>query len=168
MRRLALILTAFLLLSAWAGAQGPAPLAADQVRLLRANRVLLGDLVTSGVELGSTDDPVNRAAACHGAAHALGVALRRAAEASDADRVAELGGHLDRVVRDGLVPILDEATKTIPPDSQDAVRLKAIRVNAAGDLDSIRTSIPADGAFSDSAKVRDLLGKLDALRERLK
>ncbi len=167
MARLATTAAIFLLLSAWAGAQGPAPLlASDQIRLLRTNRVLLGDLINHGVELGSTDDPLQRASACQGAAHALGVALRRAAEANDPDRVAELGSHLEEVVREGLVPILDEATKTIPPHSPDAVRLKAIRAGAAEDLASIRSALP-QGEPAD-ARLRDVGTKLDGLREQMK
>ena len=167
MGRLAATAAFFLLLSAWAGAQGTVPLpASDQIRLLRANRVLLGDLINHGVELGSTEDPLQRASACHGAAHALGVALRRAAEANDPDRIAELGDHLEEVVREGLVPILDEARRTIPPDSQDAVRLKEIRTNAAEDLESIRSAIPT-GEMSD-ARLREFNTKLDGLREQLK
>jgi hypothetical protein len=167
MPRLATTARIFLLLSAWAGAQGPPPLpAADQIRLLRTNRVLLGDLINHGVELGSTDDPLDRASACQGAAHALGVALRRAAEAQDSDRVAELGGLLEEVVREGLVPILEEAKKTIPPDSPDAIRLKSIRADAAGDLESVRSAIP--GSSAASSRVREVSTKLDGLRERLK
>lgn len=158
-----------LVLSAWAGAQGPAPLtAADQLRLLRANRILLTDLVTSGVELGAADGPVDRADKCRKTARVLSVALERAAEAGDADRVAELGDHLDRVVRDALVPVLDDARQTIPEGSPDAKRLKLVRESAVGDLDWARGAIPDGGAVGGSAKVRDLAGRLDGLRAKLK
>lgn len=172
MPRLTMTLAVFLALSAWAGAQAPVPplTAADQIRLFRANRTLITDLVQSGIKLGVADHPVDRAAACQETARWLGVALRRAAETSDpdADRVAELGGHLETVVRYGLVPMLDEARQTTPPESQDAARLKLVRETAAGDLDLARSAIPTSGKVGESEKVRDLRGKLDGLRERLK
>jgi hypothetical protein len=163
-------ITAVLLaLAAWAGAQGPAPLpAAERLRLLRANRTLLTDLVTSGVELGAADGPVSRAAACQKTVHHLSIALERAARADDADRVTELGDHLDRMLRDALAPVLDEATQTVPPESQDAKRLKAVRESAVGDLDWARSAISADGKVGGSAQVRTLADKLDGLRDKLK
>lgn len=161
--------TVILVLSAWAGAQGPAPLTADaQLKLLRANRVLLADLVTGGVELGKADGPVARAEKCRQTAHVLSIALERAARADDADRVAELGDHLDLVMRDGLVPVLDEAKALVPPESQDAKRLTETRERAVGDLDWARAALPADGTVGGSDKVRALAGKLDGLREKLK
>ncbi|MDB5311074.1 MAG: hypothetical protein JWO38_5276 [Gemmataceae bacterium] len=169
MSRVTFIPAAFLALSAWAGAQGPPPLtAADQLRLLRTNRVLIGDLVDCGVKLGVTDRPVDRAETCRETARVLGIALRGAAEAQDADRVEELGSHLDLLVRDGLVPVLDEAKKNTPADSPDAKRLKAVQENAVGDLEWARAAIPTAGKVGDSPKVRDVCGRLDGLRDRLK
>ena len=161
----------FLVLSAWAGAQAPvAPgmTAAERLRLHRANRTLLADLVDSGVKLGNASHPVARAELCQGTARVLGIALSKAAEAQDADRVAELGEHLTLVVRDGLVPILDEGRQTIPVGSPDAVRLKAVRENAVGDLNWARSAIPATGKVGESDKVRSLCGTLDGLRDQLK
>lgn len=161
----------FLALSAWAGAQGsprPSLSAADQIRLHRANRVLLADLVDRGVELGNASHPVDRAEACRKTARVLGVALQKAAEADDADRVAELGNHLELVVRDGLVPILDEAKRNIHPMSPDAARLKAVLENASGDLEWAWSAIPTTGKSGDSARVRDISSKLGGLREKLK
>ncbi|MBX9623062.1 MAG: hypothetical protein K2X82_04535, partial [Gemmataceae bacterium] len=70
-------------LSAWAGAQQPAAglSAADRLRLFRANRVVLAELVGNGVELAGADDPLARAAAYGRSVRALGVAFRTAAEA---------------------------------------------------------------------------------------
>ena len=50
-----------LALAAWAGAQAPpraALSAAEQLRLHRANRVLLADLVERGLDLGQASHPV--------------------------------------------------------------------------------------------------------------
>jgi hypothetical protein len=166
MIRLAYTSLAFVALAAWAGAQAPprASLsAAEQLRLHRANRVLLADLVDRGIDLGGASHPVDRAEACRKTARVLGVALLQAAEANDADRVAELGGHLESVVRDGLVPMIDDANRHIHPMSPDAVRLKAVREAAVIDLDGA-----AANKLGDHPRVREVVGKLGELKEKLK
>jgi hypothetical protein len=163
MARAGLSLVVFLALAAWAGAQGPAPLtAADQLRLLRANRLLLDDLIGRGIELGAADSPLDRAAACQATAHALAVAIQRAAEAQDTDRVAEIGEHFETVVRDGLGPTLDEARRVTPPGSPGEKKLKELRETANGDLKGVRDAIPNTG------KVKDVRDKLDGLQDKLK
>ena len=170
MSRFGFTLVVGVALAAWAGAQGPPPAvtAADRVRMLRADRTLLADLVESGVKLGGADHPVARAESCQETARLLGIALHTAAEGQDADRVGELGDHLDRVVRDGLVPLLDEARRTTPPESPDAKRLGAVRESAAGDLEWALSAVPPAGKLADSARVTDVAAKLDRLRERLR
>ena len=170
MFRAAFTLSFFLVLSAWAGAQGPqraALTAADQLRLHRANRVLLADLVDRGIELGKANHPIDRAEECRKTARVLGVALQQAAEKDDADRVAEIGNHLELVIRDGLVPMIDDAKRNIHPMSPDAARLKLLQENAVGDLDWAST-IPTTGKVSENAKVRELTGRLGGLKEKLK
>ena len=165
MTRPALTAVVLASLAAWAGAQGPAPTtAAERLRLHRANRTLLTDLVGSGVRLAGADSPVARAEACQQTARAVGIAVRRAAEANDADRVAELGDHLDALVRDGLVPVLDDATRTVPAESPDAARLRAVRAGASADLDATEAALPP----GDDATGRALRARLHELRERLK
>ena len=65
MARWAYLLTAFVALAAWAGAQGPvppAPLSAeDKLRLHRANSTLIDNLVNDGVAMSGVGDPVERA-----------------------------------------------------------------------------------------------------------
>lgn len=157
MTRPALTAVVLASLAAWAGAQGPTT-AADKLRLHRANRALLTDLVGSGVRLAAADQPVARAEACQQTARAVGLAVRRAAEANEADRVAELGDHFNTLVRDGLVPALTEADGVVPRESPDGVRLRAVRAGAAADLDAVDAALPAG----------DLRTKLAELRERLK
>ncbi len=171
MFRVAYILACFLALSAWAGAQAPqrtALSAADQLRLHRANRVLLADLVDRGIELGVTDSTVGRVEACQKTARVLGVALSRAAQADDADRVVELGNHLELVVRDGLVPMLDEAKIHITRESPEYARLKAAQDGATSNLDEARSAIADAAKLGDNVKVLDVAGKLGGLREKLK
>ena len=166
MIRLAYTSLAFVVLAAWAGAQAPpraALSAAEQLRLHRANRVLLADLVDRGIDLGGANHPVDRAEACRKTARVLGIALVQAADANDADRVAELGSHLEVVVREGLVPMLDEAKRFIHPASPDAVRLKVVQESAVNDLDGATAN-----KLSDHPRTRDVVGKLGDLREKLK
>lgn len=160
--------TILLALAAWAGAQGPsrAPLSADaQIHLHRANKTLLTDLVNNGIALGATDNPVGRVEACQATARVLGVALCRAAEANDGDRVVELGDHLELVVRDGLAPLLDETKLHISPESPEYKRLKKAQEHAVANLDE---AISTTSKLADNSKIRSLTGKLDGLRDKLK
>lgn len=166
MKRLAYTSLACLALAAWAGAQAPprASLsAAEQLRLHRANRVLLGELVDRGIDLGVASHPVDRAEACRKTARVLGVALVQAADANDADRTTELAGHLEAVIRDALVPLLDEANRNIHPASPDAVRLKAVRESALNDLGDA-----TGNKLADQPRVKDAVNKLGGLKDLLK
>jgi len=159
---------AFLVLAAWAGAQGP-PLTVDvHLRLLRENRTLLTDLVNQGVALSAADDLVVRTEKCEDTVRTLGAAIRRAAAAQNADRVAELGDHLNVVVTDALIPNLEEARQMINPNSPEAAKLLAVRKRTADNLGDLRDSLPTTGRLGDSDKVKDLRGKLDALKEQVK
>ena len=169
-RRAGLTLAMFLTLAAWAGAQGPAPaLPADvQLRMLRENRLLLNDLVERGVALSGTDDPVSRAEECEKTVRSLGAAVRRAAEAQNPDRVAELGDHLEAVLRDGLIPNLEEADRTVTPASPEWARLQEVRKRAVGGLDELRDALPTTGKVGENGKVKDLRDKLDGFKARVK
>jgi hypothetical protein len=168
MFRVGATLTLFLGLAAWAGAQGPPTRsAADQLQLLRANRGLIDGLIDDSVKLAGANTALDRAAVCQGTAHRLAGAVEQAATAGNPDRVAEFGSHLERVVRNGLVPRLEEA-KTVPPESPDAKRLKEIRENAIGDLGALRDALPTSGRVGDSEKVQKLRQQLDALQDALK
>jgi hypothetical protein len=161
----------FLAIAAWAGAQAPPRSslpAAEQLRLHRANRVLLADLIDRGIELGVTDSTVGRVEACQRTARVLGVALSRAANANDADRVVELGNHLELMVRDGLVPMFDEAKVHITRESPEYARLKAAQESATSNLDEARTAIADAAKLGDNIRVHEVAGKLGGLREKLK
>jgi hypothetical protein len=168
MSRVPLTLTVFLGLAAWAGAQGPPAglTAAENLDRLKANRALLDQLIDRGIELGGAGNPVDRAEACQRTAGSLAYWVGLAAADQNPDRVAELGGHLEAVIRDGLVPNLDEGRRTVTLES--AARLDAAREKARGDLDRLRDALAAPGKVADSRRVKDLRGKLDALYDRLK
>lgn len=170
MTRAALTLTIFLALAAWSGAQGPSPtLPIDvQLRMHRENRILIGDLVRQGLALSEKDDAVGRAEECEKTVRSLGAALRRAAETQNADRAAELGDHLESVLREGLLPNIDEAIRTIDPASPEWARLKTVRERTARGLDDLRDTIPTTGKLGNNSKLQSLRDKLAAFKDTVK
>jgi hypothetical protein len=168
MRRTLLTLIAFAALSAWVSAQGPSPLTAEtQIKQFQSNRILIGSLVDRGIDLSNADNPLDRAEKCRITAQTMAHYLGRAAEADDADRVAEFASLYGEVIRDGLLPNLDAAKKDITdPKSPEAVRLKQLNDRARGDLTSARSSIPTTGKVGDSDKVKAALAVIDELASR--
>jgi hypothetical protein len=171
MFRWAYLLTAFVALAAWAGAQGPVPPAPlspeDKLRLLRTNGALIDSLVNDGVAMSVAGGPEARAERCRSASLALVNAIRAAAEAGEAERVAELTGLFRVVVRDGLVPTINDGLNTVPAQSPAAVKLREVRGLAAADVTDLRAAA-ATGKLADSPRVRDALKQLDELTEALK
>lgn len=168
MRRALFTLVAAAALCAWAGAQGPATLSpADQVKLLKANRILIGNLVDDGLSLANAGNETQRAEACRGTALSLANALKSAARDEDPDRVAELAGLMTAVIRDGLVPNLEVATRTVQPNSPQAVQLAEVKKNAARDLDDVVAAVPADGKLAAHPKVQVALSELNALKPQV-
>jgi hypothetical protein len=161
MARRVYLLVAFAALSGWAGAQNPAPplSAEDRVRLLKANGTLLDNLVRDGVALSSADTPEDRAARCRGSALALANAIQQAAAADDADRVAELTALYCDLVRDGLVPMLAESQRLVPPESPSGKKLREVRGHATADVSRVRAA---------NEKVKGPLARLDAISDELK
>ena len=161
-------LVAFTVLSAWAGAQGTAPLpAATQVKQFKNNRLLIENLVDHGIDLANADSSVNRAEACRQTAQTLANYLSRAADDQDPDRVAELATLFGEVIRDGVVPNLDEAKKTTTPESPDGQKLKKIGEYAGSTLGEVRKALETPGKVGDSEKVKAALTALDALKARV-
>ena len=169
MARWVYLLTAFTVLAAWAGAQNPsAPLSPqDKVRLLKANTDLIDNLVRDGVAMSGEGDPVQRASLCRGAARSLANAIEQAAKAENAERVAELTGLFRDVVRDGLVPTMNEAQASVPPQSKAAKQLAQLRKYTTDDVDGLKATIPA-GKLADNPRVKDALKQLDELAAALK
>ena len=170
MVRIATTLLVFAALSAWAGAQGPAPAltAADRLKLLRTNRVLIDNLVDTGIDMARADTPLSRAEVCYRTARKLSEEVQTAADQQNPGRVAELCGHLDAVVRDALEPNLAAAGRTIPPGSPDDSKLKNLRATAAKDFDDLRGSMPVGGKVGGDSRVKEAMGKLESLRDKLK
>jgi hypothetical protein len=152
--RIALTLFLFAGLSAWAGAQTANPRnAADDLRLLQKNMALLEELIDQSVKVGDSTNTLERIEECRKATITLRIALRDAAESSDADRVVELSGHLTTIVSDGLAYNLDEAQRTIPPGSPDFPRLQAARKQALEELTRAQQVFPTTGKLAESPQV---------------
>lgn len=173
MARWAYLLTTFFALAAWAGAQGPAPASplstADQLRLLRANSTLITNLVDNGVALSSSaGGPKQRAEQCRSAAKALASAIQDAAGKQEAERVAELADLFRDVVRDALLPTLDDAKRTVPPESPDAARIKEIRANTERDVRELKAALPTTGKVAESGRIQATFKQIDELEGKLK
>jgi hypothetical protein len=166
MRRTLFTLVAVLALCAWAGAQAPpASLsAATQVKQFKNNRLLIETLVDHGIDLADADSSLKRAEVCRQTARTLANALNRAADDQNPDRVAELANLFGDVVRDGLVPNLDHAKKSIPPQSPDAKRLREVNDWAKNDLSEVRKALEMPGKVGDSDKVKAALKTLESLK----
>jgi hypothetical protein len=163
-------LLTFLALAAWAGAQGPppGPTAADRLKLLRANHMLIENLVDHGIGMADADTPLKRAAQSRRTAQMLANEVQAAADGQNAARVAELSGHLDAVLRDALAPNLDRAARDAAPGSPAESEVKSLRAAVLADVDGIRGAIPAGGKVGDDAGVRDARRKFESLRDKLK
>ncbi len=170
MLRWAYIFAVFVALTAWAGAQGPgaAPLtAADQLRLLKANGTLIDNLVDHGVELSRADTPQERAKQCRAAAKALATAIQAAATKQEAERVAELTTLFRDVLRDALLPALENGKRLVTPGSPGEEQLLRTWSYAAQDLSEVKTAIPATGKVAENARVKDAMKDIDALADKL-
>jgi len=169
--RALLLLTTFATLAAWAGAQGTAPplSPADRVRLFKTNRTLVENLVNDGTELADFgEDALRRAVTCRRTTAVLAEYLSGAARDQNPDRVAELADLMGVVVRDGLVPNLDEADRTIPAESRKLrEQLAATQTGVTDDIDAVGRAIPP-GKVGESAKVKAALESLAALKAKVK
>jgi len=174
MRRSLVTLVALMALAAWAGAQGPpAPLpAATQAKLFKSNRTLIESLVNHGLDLAATDRPDQRADECRKTATTLANSLGQAAEDQDPDRVVELAGLMSEVIRDGLVPNLNEAQtqadKMAGPSREVLLaQLAKVREKTTRELDELSAKIPTEGKVA-TQKVKEAVEALQGLKASLK
>jgi len=163
-----LTLIVFAALSAWAGAQGTAPLSAEiQIKQFQSNRILIGSLVDRGIALSNVDNPLDRAEECRKTAQTLAHYLERAAGTEDADRVAEFANLYGEVIRDGLLPNLAAAKQSIPEGSTRWGDLQNLRNKATTDFKGVRESIPTTGKVGDNDKVKASLSLIEGLKGKL-
>jgi hypothetical protein len=173
MARWLYILTAFTVLTAWAGAQNGAPLqpslsAEDKLRLLKANSALIDNLVNDSLQLSKANSHIDRVSQCRGTSRSLVNAIQHAAEAQNAERVAVLTELFRNFVNEGLVPTIDDAKQNIPTGSPDAVKLTTLREQASSDLTDLKTAIGKNEKLNENPRVKDAVKQLDELTESLK
>ncbi|MCS6864807.1 MAG: hypothetical protein RMJ56_18425 [Gemmataceae bacterium] len=154
-------------LATWAAGQHPgtaaAPAPEDQLRLLRANRSLIGNLVSEGVEMANTShSTAARVEHCRRASRSLINAILQAAERGDAERVVMLTNLFGDFVRDGLSPLLEEVKARIDPQSPEGERLGVIQQQARADLQELKLTLTT-GAVRDNQRVQESLKQLDEL-----
>src|SRR5262249_10304601 len=166
-KRTLLLLVAFAGPAAWAGAQH-GPNAAVPLDMLVKNRTTIGLLIDSGLDLGQKDDPVERVNASRQAAEAVRLALADAAGTQDVDRVVELGEHLSRLYRDGLVKTLDAATHDVPEGSPAMADLKVARERAVTNATAAAALPFAAGRLGGSARGMGMTGALTAAVQAVK
>jgi hypothetical protein len=152
-------------LSAWVSAQGPPLLTAEiQVKQFKNNRILIENLVDHGIYISNADDSLARAEACQRTARTLANYLERAAGDGDPERVAEFAGLFSQVIREGLLPNLDAAKRSITDQkSPRADTLKQVNAQVRSDLDSVLKSVPTHGKVGDSDKVKSALRAIEEL-----
>ena len=166
MRRNVLTLFVFAALSAWVSAQGPPPLTAEiQVKQFKNNRLLIENLVDR------RHRHVERRR-FPGAAPGLpadrpdpGQLPSARAGDGDPDRVAEFAGLFGQVIREGLLPNLDEAKKAITdPESPRAEGLVQGPNTARSDIEGVLEAIPTDGKVGDNDKVKSAVRAIEELK----
>jgi hypothetical protein len=168
MRRSVLTLFIGAALCAWVSAQGTPPLTAEvQVKQFKNNRILIENLVDHGIYISNADDSLARAEACQRTARTLANYLERAAGEGDPDRVAEFAELFSQVIREGLMPNLDAAKKSITEKSPRADTLKRVNTQVRGDLDGVLKSIPTEGKLAGSDKVKTALRAIQELAGKL-
>ena|SRR5947209_696600 len=154
-------------LAAWAGAQPGTtrtPEAREQLQLVQRNQNLYRKLTDGSLTLArKASSPLARSESYDAVIRALEEEIKAAAQAGDAGRVAELGGHLHRVVAEGLVPNLQKARKLVSegsPDEERLFRLRGLTQRMTGEVGQEIAKSKAAG----SAEVQKLLADLNAAR----
>jgi hypothetical protein len=120
-----LLVFAGLTLMASAQAQKVRLTALQQHELFKQNRAMIQSLVESSVEITNVSgDYLQRSKSYRKVVMKFQEELNNAAEGSDPGRVAELGEHLDSVLRQGLVPSMQKAARQAGPNGTSKEELQ--------------------------------------------
>jgi hypothetical protein len=168
MIRNASCLMIFAALAAIAGAQGSKTglTAAQQQQLFQRNRAMIQTLVDSSVEISNqSNDYLKRSEAYRKVIMEFQRELGNAADGSDAARIAELGKHLDTVMRQGLAPNLKRAHDQIGPNGTGSKELRDIRDRTVGLVDWLQDK--AKNKWADTPEVREVIESLEKTKKDL-
>jgi hypothetical protein len=158
----------FAALAALVGAQAPAGLApAQQARLLNRNRELLEATVNSSLDLTESKGPLERAAACNKLAKVWAGAVEQAVRDRDANRAAEMGGHLHKVADVGIAGNLQIARRDIQPNSPSESELYRRRDEARRELDRVEKVLSEAIRIDSSRDLQALLESLTLARRHI-
>jgi hypothetical protein len=127
---------------------------AEQAQHFRRNRGLIEKLVTGGVRLAREKDPVQRAACCNGLAQSMADEMRQAATEREGARVAELGYHLQELLRGGIADNLHDARQHIPLGSAEERNLEEVKAQTLDFLKSLENDLQRTSEIEGVGKAR--------------
>jgi hypothetical protein len=155
-------------LAALLGAQDPrtGPSARQRAELLQRNYGVAERLVDGSLALAKTSSSLDRSTSYDEIIRTLEKEIKEAAQAGDAERVAELTDHLSRLMNEGLLPNLQKARQVISANSPDEKSLFDLRDLARRMTVEIADTV-AHSTVADKPEVRAKLNDLRAAREQV-
>lgn len=151
------------------GAQGPpGPTAPEQARMYHQNRFLVDRLVKSSLEMADASSELGRVGASNGLARQIASEIHAATRTGEFDRVAELGRHLDAMVRHGIIPNLSSARDRIAPGSMEEDELRDRHAETLRTLDHLMEVLGEERFETELDDVRELREALHEASERLR
>jgi len=129
-RFLAVVPLAILASLVWADDAAVRP-AAEHARQWQRNRELVKVLVDSGLNLAGEDDVLKRADQCAGLAAHLASEISQAAQQREGARIAELGGHLQTLLEQGVAANLTRARDAATNGTSLEQQLKELQKQTA-------------------------------------
>lgn len=149
------------------GAQGPKTglTAAQQQQLFQRNRAMIQTLVDGTVDMSiQSNDYVFRAKTYRKVIMEFQRELGSAADTSDAGRIAELGSHLDTLMRQGLAPSM-KAARQQAASGTGKKELMELRDRTVELVDWLQDK--ARNQWADTPEVRDVIQKLELSKKEL-
>lgn len=145
------------------GADNPStlPATAERIVQLQHNRALIHQIVNNSVKRSASDDPLSRAALCEGLVKQLAQEITQAARHSDGKRALEMTGHLDQLVRMGVIENLQNVRELVAGGGSVARREITTLV-----LDTTR-ALEKELAASEVADMQTALRMLTECRMRM-
>jgi len=168
MIRNAACLMVFAALSLMASAQAAKPrlTSTQQHDLFKQNRAMIQSLVDSSVEISNVSgDYLQRAKSYRKVVMKFQEELSNAAEGSDPARVAELGKHLDTVLRQGLAPSMQKAAQQIGPTGTGKEELKEMSARTVELVQWLQDK--ATNKWADTPEVREVIESLKKTKKEL-
>lgn len=155
MRRHAVSFGLLALMCAVVGAQGPSRSLppAEQAKLLGRNRGLLKATIDNSLELGGSNDPLQRVGACHQLVQFWANEVEQAARERQSPRAVEMGELMNRLVERGVAENLRIARQDIKPGSLSEPELFRRRDEAVQTLKKLENQL--DDAPRDLHPLRD-------------